>query len=320
MSLNRTASLIVLLLACTSWLLAGDGEYGPNSSAPQTSPLAPAAAPLNTSPLAEEWLVNWAAKEYGAPQNDICNTQNSVFLPGEKVTYILYYNWNFVWLPAGEVDFRIHDLPNQYHITVVGKTYESYEWLYSSTQRFESYLDKETLLPEMHIKDVVEGSSGYSRYDRTVFNQAKQTAVSHRGKTRDDLTAEQLDLEQCMHDVVSIVYYARNLKYSEMTVGEKIPMKILMDRETHDVDLRYLGAEAKTKVRGFGKFRTQRFSPQLIAGDVFNEGDEMQIWVTNDRNKLPVLIESPVSVGSVKAVLKSYSGLKYPLSALIERE
>jgi|AntRauTorckE5430_2_1112549.scaffolds.fasta_scaffold00229_6 hypothetical protein len=247
---------------------------------------------------------------------DVCETDNDVFQAGEKIVYKLYYNWNFLWLPAGEVTFLVHDLPNQYHVMVRGRTYDSYEWFYSIHDNYESYLDKKTLLPKIHIKDISEG--GYTRYDRTTFDQQANTAVSARGRTRDDLEDKTIKLGECMHDLVSIVYYARNLDYQQMRTGDKIPIKILMDQEIYPLSLKYLGPEKATKVKGFGNFRTQKFSPQLIAGDVFKEGDEMKIYVTDDQNRLPVLIESPVSVGSVKAVLQSYKGLKYPMTARVD--
>jgi hypothetical protein len=258
-------------------------------------------------------------KEFHPPMalpTDVCETENNAFQAGEKIVYKLYYNWNFVWLAAGEVTFLVHDLPNQYHVMVRGRTYESYEWFYSVRDNYESYLDKKTLLPKIHIKDIQEG--GYTRYDRTTFYQDKGRAVSARGKTRDDLKEKEIPLEECMHDLISIVYYARNLDYEEMTVDQEIPIKILMDQEIYPLSLKYLGPEEDTKVKGVGRFKTQKFSPQLIAGDVFKEGDEMKIYVTDDENKIPVLIESPVSVGSVKAVLKSYTGLKYPMTAQVE--
>jgi hypothetical protein len=74
----------------------------------------------------------------------------------------------------------------------------------------------------------------------------------------------------------------------------------------------------RQKVKKLGKFDVLRFSPELITGNLFDEGDEANIYVTNDENKLPVLIESPLSVGKVKVVLKEYEGLKYPLKARIE--
>ncbi len=245
---------------------------------------------------------------------DICDVDNNAFYPGEKIVYKLYYNWNFVWLAAGEVTFLVHDLPDYYHVMVRGRTYESYEWFYKVSDNYESYLDKNTLLPEIHIKDVQEG--GYTRYDRTTF--VGDEAISMRGRTRHELTEERIPIDECMHDLISIIYYARNINYSELKPKQEVPIKIYMDREVFPLRIKYLGRVDEVKLRNNGRYRAQKFSPQLIAGDIFNEGDEMSIYVSDDDNKIPLLIESPVSVGSVKAVLKSYSGLRYPMTAKIE--
>lgn len=289
---------LLLVLALTVGLAVSIAPA--NSPAPDLR-TAPASAPDVHPPLALP---------------DICDADNLTFKPGEKIVYKIYYNWNFVWLPAAEVTFLIHDLPDYYHVTVRGETYSSYEWFYKAQYNYESYLDKETLLPGIHIKEVKEKT--YSRYDRTTFHQKEGRAVSQRGKTRDDLSSKNIELEGCMHDLISIVYYARNLEYDEMTVNQEIPIEILMDQEIYPLNIKYLGPEEDKKVRGQGRYRTQKFSPQLIAGEVFKEGDEMKIWVSDDDNKMPVLIESPVSVGSVKAVLKSYEGLRFPMTAKIE--
>ena len=71
----------------------------------------------------------------------------------------------------------------------------------------------------------------------------------------------------------------------------------------------------KKKIKKLGKFKTIKVVPELIVGEVFKEGDKMNIWVSDDENRVPLMIESPISVGSVKAVLKSYDGLRYPLKA-----
>ena len=45
----------------------------------------------------------------------------------------------------------------------------------------------------------------------------------------------------------------------------------------------------------------------------------MKIWVSDDANKLPLLIESPLKIGSAKAVLKSYKGLRHKLSSKLQK-
>ncbi|MCY7327202.1 MAG: DUF3108 domain-containing protein, partial [Saprospiraceae bacterium] len=62
-------------------------------------------------------------------------------------------------------------------------------------------------------------------------------------------------------------------------------------------------------------YNTLKFQPDVIAGNVFKEGEGMSVWVSDDQNRIPLLIESPVSVGSVKMVLKEYWGLKYDFTA-----
>ena len=109
----------------------------------------------------------------------------------------------------------------------------------------------------------------------------------------------------------------RNLDVEGMAPGTEIPIKIFFDRESYPLNVKYMGQESNTKIKGMGRYKTHKVSPQLIAGEVFKEGDEMTIYVSDDENKIPLLIESPVSVGSVKVVLKSYKGLKHDFTAKV---
>jgi hypothetical protein len=42
----------------------------------------------------------------------------------------------------------------------------------------------------------------------------------------------------------------------------------------------------------------------------------MEVWVTNDANRMPVRIESPIIVGSIKVDMMNYKNLRYPMTAL----
>lgn len=260
-------------------------------------------------------LAAYAPPHATGPEYDACEMENSTFAAGEEIVYKLYYNWNFVWLSAGEVVFRVKDTGSEYHISARGRTYPSYEWFYKVRDNYDSYIDKKTLLPTLHIKDIQEG--GYSRYDRTVFQQQAGQAVSLRGKDRASAEEKIIPLDGCMHDVLSIVYFCRNISFDNVKEGQRIPIKIFMDREIYPLKVKYTGRRDDVKIKGMGRYRTHTFSPQLIAGEVFKEGDEMTVWVSDDRNRIPLMIESPVSVGSIKAVLKSYQGLKYDFDAKI---
>jgi hypothetical protein len=245
-----------------------------------------------------------------------CHIENNSFKPGETITYKLYYNWNFVWLSAGEVTFKVKDKGSQYHLSARGQTYKSYEWFYKVREKYDSYINKKTLLPELSVRDVLEGE--YTIYDKIKFDQYHHKAYSTRGKTKAVATLTEYDIESCMHDILSVVYYTRNLDYNKMNKGNTFPVKIFMDKETWPLNVRYLGKEKHKKIKGLGKFNTIKFSPEVILGDIFTEQSKMYVWATDDENKIPLLIESPISVGSVKAVLKEYKGLRHELEAAVD--
>jgi len=270
--------------------------------------------PIQTTAQDNGETTNVSEEEAGPVSR--CQIQNTAFRDGETIVYKLYYNWKFVWLSAGEVTFKVRDLGSQYHLSADGTTYKSYEWFYKVRDKYDTYVDKETLLPIVSIRDIHEGS--YTLYDKIIFDKTNNVARSLRGRSRKDAEWEEYDVESCMHDMLSIVYFSRNLNFDNMEVGREIPIKIFMDEETWPLKVVFKGKESEKKIKGMGKFNTLQFSPEVISGYIFDEGDEMNIWVSDDKNRIPLQIESPVSVGSIKAVLKEYNGLRYDLAAKIE--
>ncbi len=254
----------------------------------------------------------WNSIEPPAPRQAMVNTcsiANNAFQHGEVITYKLYYNWNFVWLSAGEVVFRVKETKDQYHLSATGSTYKSYEWFYKVKDRYDTYVDKNTLLPVLSIRDVHEGK--YRLYDKVTFDQQGKKAFSLRGKTKESAEMAEYPIDNCMHDILSIIYYTRNVDFNDLQAGSAFPIKIFMDKEVWPLRVKFQGREKDKKIKGLGRINTIKFSPEVISGFVFGEGAEMTVWASDDENKIPLMIESPVSVGSVKAVLKEYKGLRY---------
>lgn len=249
-------------------------------------------------------------------QDAPCTMENTVFKSGESLTYKLYFNWNFVWMSAGEVTFQVNEDEEEYHLTADGKSYRSYDWFYRVRDHYDTYISKENLLPRLSIKTLEEGD--YRLYDHTTLDQENGMAISWRGKSEAVATRHENAIEGCMHDLLSILYYCRNIDFSNFAKGDQFPIKIFMDKTTYPLQIKYLGEEDSKHVKGKGKFKTIVFSPEVVAGEIFTEDAQMKIWVSNDQNQIPLLIESPLSFGSVKAVLKSYEGLKYDMTAKLD--
>lgn len=248
-----------------------------------------------------------------------CNIFNKTFQPGEEITYIVYYNWRFFWMDAGEVTFRVEAENGEYHLSVVGETYLSYDWFFKIRDYYDTWVDKENLLPSVSIRDVREG--GYTLYDKIVFDKENNTAYSTRGRSKNKIKERNtFDIKSCMHDMLSVVYWARNLEFEQYRKGQEFPIQLFADNETWDLKVKYEGKEARKKVKDIGYFNSLVFSPELITGDIFPEDAQMKVWVTDDKNRLPLVIESPLSVGSAKAVLKSYKGLRHPVQSRTRKD
>jgi len=98
-------------------------------------------------------------------------------------------------------------------------------------------------------------------------------------------------------------------------VNDKVPFDMFLDNEVFHLYIRYLGKETvKTK---YGKFRAVKFKPLLVKGTLFEGGENMTVWVSDDPNRIPIRVESPIIVGSIKVDLMQYRGIRYPLSSLI---
>ncbi len=249
-----------------------------------------------------------------------CEIQNNAFIPGEKLTFVITYNWFFVWTDVGKVDFEVtedrifgQDVLN---LKGTGVTFPFYDWFFQVRDVYQSWVRPDNLLPVYYHRDVNE--DGYIIDIKYRYDFDSLVAYSEVEKTRKPYKQDTVEIFPCTYDVVSVIYQARNIDFSKYKKDEKIPFKILLDNEIHDVFIRYKGREEK-KVRGVGKFKTILFTGSLVAGDVFKGGEDLKIWVSDDANRIPVWIESPIIVGTVKARLVNYEGLKYPLKSLIKK-
>lgn len=249
---------------------------------------------------------------FTAPQNggdNFCGIHNTSFVAGETVTFSIYYTWLGAYIWGGDATFTV-DLDHMsgktvYHVVGEGKTSSFFDGIFKVRDRYESYIDTESLKPMRFIRNVDEG--GYKVYENVSFNASAGTATTTKGL---------YTITPCVQDVLSSIYYARNLDFNSYKVGDKIPFDMFLDNQTYNLYLRYLGKEViKTR---YGKFHAIKFKPLLIKGTIFQGGEGMTVWVSDDRNHIPLRIESPISVGSIKVDMMKYHGLRYTLTSFMD--
>lgn len=239
---------------------------------------------------------------------DFCGVRNTSFNAGEEVTMKVYYTTLGVYVAAGEARFttsleRFNGRP-VYHCLATGTSYSFFDNFFKVRDKYESYIDTATMLPVKFVRNVDEG--GYKFYNNVSFNHKAGTATSTNGVFK---------ITDCIQDVISSTYYARNIDFTKYQPGDKIPFDMFLDDEIYHLYLRYEGKETiKTK---YGKFRAIKIKPLLIKGSIFEGGEKMNVWVSDDKNRLLLRAESPIAVGSIKVDMMGYKNLRHPLTSLI---
>lgn len=240
--------------------------------------------------------------------DDFCGISNTSFMDGENIRFKVYYSVIGIYVDAGDASFSVqkstYNNKPVYHLTGIGTSNPKYDWIFKVRDKYESFIDTASLRPYRFQRDVYEG--GYTIKENVSFDQQKHRAETKKGN---------YPVPPCVQDVLSAIYYARNIDFDKYKPGDKIPFNMFIDEQVYPLFIRYLGKEViKTR---FGRYRAIRFRPMLISGTIFSGGEKMNVWVSDDRNHIPLRIESPITVGSVKVDMKGYANLRYPLTARI---
>jgi len=236
-----------------------------------------------------------------------CVASKLAFKHGEKIHYEVSYNWGVVWVDAGEVWFNTDTLTKDgstyYFIDSYGQSYKFYNWFYKVNDSFQSEVRVENFLPKWFVRKTSEG--GYEVNNRYDYNWDSNTLISATSNSKKPLSIDTLDLLPCSYDVLSAIYYARNLDFEKLTPGEKVPIRFIIDGEFYELFIRYLGKEPK-KNRDGKVYDCIKFSALLVEGTIFKGGEDLIVWVTADENKIPIMVEAKILIGSVKAYLTGY--------------
>jgi len=253
-----------------------------------------------------------------AYSQSVCVDKNDAFEAGEELNYKVIYNWGMIWVESGKATFRVGSARIKgkalYVFNGSGSTYPNYDWFYKVKDVFESYVDSATLRPLTTSATIWEGSKREKHYYTFNFNTKKAYTRITRGNKPEKL--DTIKTSECTIDVTTAIYYARNIDFSNCKKNDTIGISLLLDGKVYPIYVRYLGKE-KYNAGSLGYYNCIKFSPLLVQGSIFKGGEGMTVWVTNDKNKIPLYIETPIVVGSIKVKLVSYKGLRNPEEAKI---
>ncbi|MBL7887122.1 MAG: DUF3108 domain-containing protein [Flavobacterium sp.] len=246
--------------------------------------------------------------------NQIETTQKeSSFDTGEFFKFRIHYGMVTAGYATLEVKEAVKNNKKVFHAIGNGYTTGMTKFFFKVEDNYQSFFDKTTGKPYQYVRKIDEG--GYTKNQEGFFNQDKNTILVKDYKNKTENT---FSTPENVQDIVSTFYYLRNHpNVDKLKVGESIIVDMFFDDETFKFKLKLIGNEdIETK---FGTVKTLVFRPLVQSGRVFKEEESLTVWITDDENKIPVRIKASLAVGSLKADLESFKGLKNPFYIKVKK-
>lgn len=241
-------------------------------------------------------------------EKPVLNNLNQMpFKTGEKLSYVLHYGIfnagvaEIVIRPTSKVFYNKRTAMN---MVGKGRTTGAVDLVFSVRDHYETYLDSKTLEPLQFIRRVDEG--GYLISQDYFFNPDSNIVT-----TQDE---KRFDVPNGVQDMISAFYFARTLNFDTAHFGDVYEIPAFVDNEIFYLKLKFAGRET-VKLRK-GKFRCLKFNPVVQEGRIFKTDEDLIVWVSDDCNKIPILAESKILVGSIKMELSDYEGLAHEIARI----
>jgi hypothetical protein len=232
---------------------------------------------------------------------------NSAFQEGEYLKFRVRYGIFNASYASLLLKNKVYEGKTVYHALGKGETTGLAKLFFKVDDTYESYFDKTTGKPYFFNRDIYEG--GYTKKLNFFFNF---NANKLRIKNLENNEEKNISIQPTVKDVVTTLYYLRNNpKMETLKKNDEVSMDMIFDDdEIYQFRLRFLGKEKITTP--LGEINTLIFRPLVQDGRVFKEQESLTLWISDDRNKIPVKIKASLRVGSLVGELISFNGLKHP--------
>lgn len=234
---------------------------------------------------------------------ELRKVNQEAFVPGEQLKFRVHYGF----MDAGEATLTVSPTlktvfgKSCYQVIGEGKSVGAFDWFFKVRDRYESYIDKDAMLPWYFVRDVREG--GYKVNQKVKFDHVNGLATSEKKAVK---------TPKHVQDLLSAFYFARTIDFSRAAPGDTFVIQTYLDDAIFPMMLKYTGKVILSTDKG--KVRCMKFKPYVMEGRVFKEQESMTIWISDDKNRLPVRAEANLMVGSIKMDLLEYTGVAHPLA------
>jgi len=223
------------------------------------------------------------------------------FMDGEKLTFDAKYGIIKAAEATMEANTSTYQGKPVWRLSTNAKTHSFFDKVFKVRDKVESWWDKETHLPYKFSKNLQEGN--YKQHRVHIYDHDAKSTTYQRWdfkKNRFDNTV--MDIPGDTQDILSAFYAVREM---QLVVGKSVYLNITADGRVMRTEVVVHRREKENTI--FGKVDCLVIEPKLRGDAVFKQSGRILIWLTDDEYKIPVRMESKITIGSFVAILSSAS-------------
>lgn len=252
---------------------------------------------------------NWIASRTALPESKLRRIENKAFQKGELLSYRIHYGLVTAAYATLEVKPQAKWEKNRkcYHIVCKAESAGAFDLVYRIRDTYESFCDEDALVSWRFNRDIQEGK--YFSYREIHFDQLNQKAYYHK-KNKEVVP---YDVPANVQDVISTFYYARAVyPHDELEKGDFVTLTNFIDETLFELKAQVMGRES-IKIDG-KKYNTLRLNVMIEEAGLLTDGSKITLWVSDDKNLIPIRFKSRLMIGALKADIVDYKNLKHPLA------
>ncbi len=236
------------------------------------------------------------------------------FQSGEQLSYSAHYHWGLFWMEAGEVVFSVDTIQRDNRVILkmqsLGKTLPKYDWLFKVRDTFYSEATYPDMNPLFFKRVNYEGSDWTKNFYS--FKKDERTVICDMESYQEERQIDTIALPKAHFlDVQTAVYYARLWDLRQAEIGDQKIFNLILGGEFFSIPMTYQGIET-VKHKNGKLYSCYKITTKVVEGLIFRANQEIDIFISKDENKLPLVVKAPIIIGRVEGYLQETSGVDFP--------
>ena len=216
---------------------------------------------------------------------------------GETLDYEISYGF----ISAGNARMLVKETKNANELEIISRAWHRSSFkLLSVDDTVKTTVSADSLLPKVFNQKIKEGS--YIRNALTIYNFESKKAIIKDTAYKDSELKHAIDTaitldgnERC---ILSAFYLARTFK---LNPGDTAYFNAIGGKKKYK--LKVICHRRETISTAFGKKKCLVIEPIIQGDGLFKAKGKLTIWITDDEERLPMLMKSAIAIGSIKATL-----------------